>query len=93
MIFDLIVCGAVKTQRQSARYYIIVSSGYAVEMFLRVQGDNILFLYDELPFDLLGMLFEKMRSAEITQVIAACTWTGPSAKQRWTDFRTVERSL
>ena len=43
-----------------------------VEMVLKYRDLGGRLLYEELPLDLLGMLLERMHSADIEHVIATC---------------------
>ena len=65
----------------------------AVEVVLRACDSYGKFTYEELPLDLLCMLFEKMTSADIDHAIAASSAADRISHQREVDFRTLAKSL
>ena len=69
-----------------------------VEIVLKGRDREGRFLYEELPLDLLGMLFERMDPVDVESVIAACsaataTATATISRKREEDFLVLAKSL
>ncbi len=73
------------------------SNRLPVEVVLHSKGDNDEFFFKDLPFALVCKLFERMKPADLSLIIEACSSRDstcqPQQHQRYADFRILADSL